>query len=135
MKVDMISPGWASFKDLSVAEDIGGFIRAHDEVLSYDFDTFMGGHLTRLGNRQDVEIAKEYIGSLQANAGKALGAVDFMTIGQQTGFENLYLLFDTFFDTVAQQCADATIAQWGDKLGGVDIFAFDNCWTMALYIL
>lgn len=134
MKVDMISPGWASFKDLSVAEDIGGFIRAHDEVLSYDFDTFMGGHLTRLGNRQDVEIAKEYIGSLQANAGKALGAVDFMTIGQQTGFENLYLLFDTFFDTVAQQCADETIAQWGDKLGGVNIWAFDHCWTLALYL-
>ena len=72
---------------------------------------------------------------LQANAGKALGVVDFMATAQETGFGNPYLLFDNYLDAVAQHCADSTIAQWGDKLGGMDIFAFDNRWTMALYIL
>ena len=79
-----------------MAEDIGGWIRAHDEVLSFDFDTYIGGHLTRLGNRQDVEVAKEYIGSLQANAGNALQTVDFMAIAQETGFGNPYVIFNAF---------------------------------------
>ncbi len=59
------------------------------------------GHLTRLGNRRDVEVAKEFIASLQTNAGKALGVVDLMAIAQETGFGNPYSLFDNYLDAVA----------------------------------
>ncbi len=31
-----------------------------DEILAYRFDTFVGGHLTDIGTRQDVEITKEF---------------------------------------------------------------------------
>ena len=70
MKVDIISPGWAPFKSLGIAEDVPGYIQSHDEMLSYDFDTFIGGHRTRLGTREDVEIAKEYILDIQTNAAR-----------------------------------------------------------------
>ena len=31
-----------------------------DEILAYQFDTFVGGHLTDTGTRKDVEITKEF---------------------------------------------------------------------------
>ena len=131
MLIDVIFPGWVPFADLALAKDIPGFFAAHDQVLEYDFDTFIGGHLTRLGTRQDVETQKEYITDVKANAAEALQTVDFMGIAQQTGFENQWLLFGTYLDTVARTCADATEPEWIDRLGGADVFTVDHCWVTA----
>ena len=44
------------FLYLAIAKDTAGFIKAHDIALNnYDFDTLVGGYLTRLGTRDDVE--------------------------------------------------------------------------------
>lgn len=127
MLVDVIFPGWSPFLDLAVTEDVPAFMQAHDDVLSYDFDTFIGGHLTRLGTREDVEIQKEYILDIQANAAEALQTVDFFAIAEEVGFENQWLLFDTYLAAVNQECADSTIPAWTDRLGGVDIFTTSHC--------
>ncbi len=86
MVVDIVFPGWVPFQDLALAEDVPGYVAAHDEILTYDFETFVGGHLTRLGTREDVE--------------------------------------------VQQACTDATLAEWGGRLGGAEIYTFGRCWTM-----
>ena len=50
MLVDVIFPGWVPFPYLAEVTYIVGVINAHDIVLNnYDFDTFVGGHLTRTG--------------------------------------------------------------------------------------
>ncbi len=49
MAVDLIFPGWTPFKDLAMAQDVPAFLAAPDEILEYDFDVLVGGHLTRLG--------------------------------------------------------------------------------------
>ena len=131
MLVDVVFPGWAPFPDLGVVEDVPGYVAAHDAALAYDFETFVGGHLTRLGTREDVEIAQEYVLDVRENAGEALATVDFMAIAQEVGFENPWLLFDVYLDTVAQTCADTTIPVWADRLGGTDVVAFGHCWVMA----
>ncbi|MDP9368231.1 MAG: MBL fold metallo-hydrolase [Chloroflexota bacterium] len=130
MLVDIIFPGWVPFQDLALAEDVPGFVEAHDEALAYDFETFVGGHLTRLGTRQDIEVQREYVLDIRANAAEALQTVDFMAIAQQTGFENQWLLFDTYLDAVAQACTDATLAEWDGRLGGAEVYTFGHCWTM-----
>jgi glyoxylase-like metal-dependent hydrolase (beta-lactamase superfamily II) len=130
MLVDVIFPGWVPFKSLALAEDVPGFIQAHDEVLSFDFDTFVGGHLNRLGTRQDVEVQKEYILDVQANSVQALQTVDFFAIAQETGFENPWVLFDTYLDAVAQEATDLTVPKWVERLGGADIFTYDHCFAM-----
>ena len=28
-------------------------------------------------------------------------------------------------------CTDSTVAKWGTRLGGVDIFTWGHCWKMA----
>jgi glyoxylase-like metal-dependent hydrolase (beta-lactamase superfamily II) len=130
MLVDVIFPGWVPFKHLALAEDVPGFIDAHSQALDFDFETFLGGHLTRPGTREDIETQRDYVLDVQANALEALQAVDFMAIGQEVGFANQWLLFDTYLDEVAQVCADETLAEWGDRLGGAEAFTFSHCWTM-----
>src|ERR1700730_4296435 len=60
MLVDVIYPGWMPYKNLGIVEDVPGYIQAHYEALSYDFDAFVGGHVNHLGNRADVETSLEF---------------------------------------------------------------------------
>lgn len=131
MLVDVVFPGWVPFKDLAMAEDVPAFIAAHDKILEYDFDTFIGGHLTRLGTLEDIRIQQEYFQDIQTNAEIANQQVDFMAIGQKVGFENIWLVFQIYADKITQQCTDATVPNWIDKLGGADLFTYDHCWKIS----
>ena len=131
MVVDVIFPGWTPFKDLAMAQDVPAFLDAHDKILEYDFDTYVGGHLTRLGTTEDVKIQQEYFQDIEENAAIANQQVSFMEIGQEVGFENPWLVFQIYADTISQQCTDATVPDWIDRLGGVDLFTYDHCWKIS----
>jgi len=131
MVVDVIFPGWTPFKDLAMAQDVPAFLAAHDKILEYDFDTYVGGHLTRLGTTEDVKIQQEYFQDIEENAAIANQQVSFMEIGQEVGFENPWLVFQIYADTITQQCTDATVPDWIDRLGGVDLFTYDHCWKIS----
>ena len=53
-----------------------------------------------------------------------------MTIAQQTGFENSWLLFDTYLDAVAQECTDLTLTKWKERLAGADVFTSSHCFKL-----
>jgi len=130
MKIDIIFPGWTPFKGLAIAEDVPGYFKAHDVILSYDFDNLVSGHWGRLATREDVTVQKEYMRDIEANAAKALQTVDFYAIAEKTGYENFALLFDTYLDAVTQKCADLTEPDWVARLGGADIWTFDHCYEV-----
>ena len=60
MLVDVIFPGWVPFDYLAVSTNIPGWMTAYDQALIYPFDTFVGGHLNRLGTRRDAVMGREY---------------------------------------------------------------------------
>lgn len=128
--IDIIWPGWVPFTQLGYAEDVPGFIQAHDDILAYDFDVLIAGHLSRPGTRQDVETQKAYIADLQANALAALQSVDFFAAANRVGYENTWLLTETYFDDLVQSCTAQTEAQWVGKLAGADVWSDDNCLAM-----
>ncbi len=130
MVVDIVFPGWVPFAYLAIAEDVPGFIAAHDTILTYDFSTFVGGHLTRLGTREDVELSQAFVLDVRENAAAALATVDFNAIAATVGYDNPWAVFSVYLDTVAQTCADATVPVWQDQLGGADAFTFGHCWAM-----
>jgi glyoxylase-like metal-dependent hydrolase (beta-lactamase superfamily II) len=130
MLVDVIFPGWTPFADLAQAEDVPAFIQAHDEALSYDFEHFIGGHLTRLGTRADVEMQKEYVLDMRTNAAIALRTVNAGEIVQQVGADNPWLFIYTYLHAMAKECSDLTLAKWGGRLGGVDVFTEGHCFRM-----
>ncbi len=130
MLVDVIFPGWIPFMKLALAKDVPGFLAAHQQVLGYPFETFIGGHLGRLGTRQDVRVQIEYFNDVRANAKKALQTVDFMGVAKETGFENVWLLLDRYFAATAKACADLTVPKWRDRLGGADVWTQSHCLVM-----
>jgi glyoxylase-like metal-dependent hydrolase (beta-lactamase superfamily II) len=133
MLVDIIFPGWVPFPDLALAEDVFGFIKAHDIALNYDFDTFIGGHLTRTGTREDVQVQREFITDLVSASIRANQNVTFSEVLEKVGgpTNNLWAIFKTYLDTVAEQCTNEMLPKWQQRLGGAQEFMFSHCWTMA----
>ncbi|GAA2215830.1 MBL fold metallo-hydrolase [Nonomuraea monospora] len=131
MLVDVIFPGWVPFSNLAVSANIPGYVEAHDQVLAYDFDKFVGGHVTRPGSRQDVVTQQEYMADLQATTEHALSAVDLPKIMAGTDPANVWMTFRTYLDAVAAMAADELVPRWIDRLGGADIFTLPNAWAMA----
>jgi glyoxylase-like metal-dependent hydrolase (beta-lactamase superfamily II) len=129
--IDVVFPGWAPFKNLAMSQDIPGWLAAHDQALGYPFRTLVSGHLGRLGAREDVETQQAYLADLYAACEEALVAVDFGAIFARVGPENAWALFDAYLDEVSAVAAEATLATWRDRLGGADVFTYDNAFMMA----
>jgi glyoxylase-like metal-dependent hydrolase (beta-lactamase superfamily II) len=103
MLVDIIFPGWVPFPYLAIAKDTAGFIKAHDIALkNYDFDTYVGGHLTRLGTF--VIVQKEFVSDLEKAAGKANQEVLFSKVASQVSrFDN---------PAVNENCVNTMMPKW-----------------------
>jgi len=60
MVIDSVTSGYAPFQGFDLSTNFHEYLKVFDEILAYKFDTFVGGHLTDIGTRQDVEITKEF---------------------------------------------------------------------------
>ena len=156
MVVDIVYPGWVPFRRLALSNDIAGWISGHDAVMSFDFDTLVGGHLTRLGDRDDAVLAKEYVEDIQTSieavmldfvklfeASAAINAIhdpgaEFFPPGVfgSVAFSTVakWALFSAFYDASTQACATALEKYQSDigldpskHLGGAETFNFSNC--------
>lgn len=68
---------------------------------------------------------------LYAASEEALVAVDFGAIFQRLGPENAWALFDAYLDEVSAVATAAALETWRGRLGGADIFTYDNAFMMA----
>ncbi|PON30076.1 hypothetical protein TGAM01_v201443 [Trichoderma gamsii] len=143
MLVDVVFPGWAPFAYLGEAEDVPGFIQAHDQILEYDFDHFVGGHLTRSGVRADVEAQREYIHDLKnncnnalalskqpANATNPISQQHLVNAALQANPGNPWAGFKLYLDSVASYCNNATNEKWLGRLSAVDVYGMENSYAM-----
>jgi glyoxylase-like metal-dependent hydrolase (beta-lactamase superfamily II) len=141
MVVDIVFPGWVPFKDLAVAESIGGFVEAHNLILNYDFDHYVGGHRSTTeapaGTRAHVETQQAYLADVFEAGARANAAMDFGSAfgaaAARGGQANLYAITSILLDSIAQQCADEVEEKWRGRLGGVDIFTFGHCMRVTLH--
>jgi glyoxylase-like metal-dependent hydrolase (beta-lactamase superfamily II) len=133
MLVDVIFPGWVPFPYLAVSKDIAGFIKAHDIVLNnYEFDTFVGGHLTRFGTINDVIVQKDFISNLEKAAGKSNNEILFSETAKEVGgFNNPWLIFSKYIDAVDEKCVQDMLPKWENKLGGAREVMSTHCYAMS----
>src|SRR5476651_1637029 len=61
MLVDIVNPGWAPVCQSNLTDDVPGFIEAPDTALTYPWKHFIGGHMGRLGSRDDVATHRQYM--------------------------------------------------------------------------
>ena len=48
------------FMDFDLSTNMHAYLKVFDQLLAYDFDVLVPGHLTYLADRQDVQMNKDY---------------------------------------------------------------------------
>jgi glyoxylase-like metal-dependent hydrolase (beta-lactamase superfamily II) len=131
MLVDVVYPGWMAYKNLGIAEDVPGYIQAHHDALSYDFDTLVAGHVNRLGTRQDVEVSLEFVNELKATVSNELQRLDFPAyLRAASSTKHRWDRHNDYEQTVVEHCYSQLLPKWNQKLAGTETYLKDNCWAM-----
>jgi glyoxylase-like metal-dependent hydrolase (beta-lactamase superfamily II) len=130
MLVDVVFPGWVPFACLAVSQDIPAWLAAPAKALGYPFETFVGGHLNRLGNRADVEVHQEFTAELKAECERAIDTFDLGSVFAESDPANPWAIFRSYFDGVCAEVVGALAPRWRERLGGVDVFTDLNAFTM-----
>jgi glyoxylase-like metal-dependent hydrolase (beta-lactamase superfamily II) len=130
MLVDVVFPGWVPFAYLAESQNIPGWLEAPAQALGYPFHTFIGGHLTRLGVRDDVVIQQEYVADLKAQAANAIDTFNVADVYKSVDPTNPWAIFRGYLDGVAAQAANAVVPRWIDRLGGADVYTLANAYEL-----
>jgi len=137
MAIDTLPPGFAQFQDFDLTADFHEYLGMFDRLLAYDFDVLIGGHLGFPGNRNDVQVAKDYTTDVYKTVKRIHDSTDQMKIISQAaakyGWDNKMALFRTVLDGVVDQCAKEIESRWSDRLASVDVYAASHCHTALIY--
>ncbi|MGA7922337.1 MAG: MBL fold metallo-hydrolase [Candidatus Acidiferrales bacterium] len=138
MAVDCVTPGYAPFQGFDITSNFGEYMKVFDKLLAYDFDTFVGGHLTDIGNRQDVEITKEFTMDVYHTVNRVHNNLNQQAVAAEAtkvvGTDNEFLLFKVILDTVANQADKELQPRWMSRLAGVDVWMDSHVRTAILYV-
>jgi glyoxylase-like metal-dependent hydrolase (beta-lactamase superfamily II) len=130
MLIDIVNVRWAPFGVVNLSENIPGFIEAAAKALAYPWKHFIGGHLGRLGTREDVSLHQQYMADIVDNIKKAITTVDPTPYFQKYG-ENVWAVYKEYLDAVTNAAAAPVIEKYTGVLGAADVFtASTTFWTM-----
>jgi glyoxylase-like metal-dependent hydrolase (beta-lactamase superfamily II) len=131
MLVDIVNAGWVPIYNLNLSEDVPGYLQAPATALSYPWTHFIGGHLGRLGTRDDISLHQQYIADIQAGAREALGTVDPTPYFQRYG-ENVWAGVQGYLDAVTDAAAAPVIAKYTGVLAAADVEVFTTTTTFMI---
>jgi glyoxylase-like metal-dependent hydrolase (beta-lactamase superfamily II) len=138
MAVDTMPPGSAPFMDFDLTADFHEYLKMFDELLAYDSDVLIGGHLSFPGARDDVQMTKAYTTDVYRTIKRIHDGTDQMKVVAQAaakyGWDNKMALFRTLLDPMIQECAKEIVSRWSDKLASVDVYAASHCHTALIYV-
>ena len=130
MVVDVVFPGWMPWRRLALAQDVPGFFEQVALIDELPFDTFVGGHVSRVGTHADVRMQLDFISDLRAAAATALKTTEFGANIDPKDKSNPWAIFDNYIDRVAAQCVNTLTPKWQPKLAAFDVYVWDQCFTM-----
>jgi glyoxylase-like metal-dependent hydrolase (beta-lactamase superfamily II) len=130
MLVDVVYPGYMPYKNLGIVEDVSGYIQVHRTILGYDFTTFIGGHVDRLGDRKDVETSLEFATQLFNVAARILTKTPFPAYLASHPGPDKWDLHNEYERALVDQCAAELGPMWEGRLKDSGTYLNDNCWAM-----
>lgn len=135
--IDTLAAGHVPFMDFDLSTNMHAYLGVFDELLAYDFDTLVAGHLTYLADRSDVEMSKAYTMDVYTTVKRIHDGTDQMAVMSQAAarysWDNKFALFRTLLDGVVDQCASEVQGRWIEKLAGVDVFTASHCRAALIY--
>ena len=130
MVVDIVFPGWMPWRRFALAQDIPGYFAQVEEIRKMDWDIFVGGHVARTGTHADVDIQAEFNNDVKQAATTALATNKPGEGLNPLDKNNPWAFFDHYIDRVAAQCVNTLTPKWSTKLGGFDVYVWDQCYSM-----
>ena len=121
MLVDIVNPGWAPICQSNLTEDVPGYIEAPGTALTYPWKHFIGGHMGRLGTRDDVALT----GSTWPTSPTARGRRWTPSIPLRTSsstVENTWAAVRGYLDAVNGRRRGAVIEKYTGVLAAADVF-------------
>ena len=139
LAIDTIAPGYVPFSGFDLSSNLHEYQKIFDDILAYDFEVFVGGHLGNLGTRRDVELTAACTKDVYETVKRIHDGADMMAIMGVTakeagGFDNKYPLFKTFLDKVVADATKEIEARWIDKLAGTDVFTDSHVRKALIYV-
>jgi hypothetical protein len=139
MAIDCVTPGYAPFSGFDITQNFSEYMKVFDELLPYDFNTFVGGHLTGgAGTKKDVEITKEFTMDVFETVKRIHNGMDqkayVAQVANKVGPENEFLLFRAVLDKVMRDSVQELESRWMSRLAGVDIWMDDHVRTALIYV-
>ncbi len=137
MAIDTITPGEVPFMNFGATTDLHGYIESYDTFLEYDFTHFLSGHVSVLGNRDDVLLNRAYVHDVHDTVMDLMpGFLDRMGQAMElVNFEHGNLSYRMAIEGVRDDCTAQIISRWQDKLSVVDVWADSHCETVVLYAI
>ncbi len=120
MLVDVVNPGWAPVCQSNLSEDVPGSIEAPGTALTYRWKHFIGGHMGRLGTREDVATHRQYMADIVNSSRNALDTIDptpyYVKHGQTT-----WAAARSYLDAVTAAAAMPVIEKYTGVLAAADV--------------
>ena len=130
MLIDIVNPGWAPISMCNLSEDIPGYVSAPAIALEYPWKHFIGGHVGRLGTRDDVTLHQQYMADMDASIRKALVSVDPTPFFQKYG-DNPWAAVSALFDAWTDAGAAPIIEKYTGVIAAADVYTRSTVfWVM-----
>jgi glyoxylase-like metal-dependent hydrolase (beta-lactamase superfamily II) len=130
MFVDMVSPGWMPWRRFSVAQDLPAYISQIGAINEMDWDTLVGGHVSRTGTHADVSLQLAFMKDVRRAVASALETTQPGVGLNPRDLGNPWAYYQHYLDDVAGQCARSLAPVWAKQLGGFDVYVLDQCFAM-----
>jgi glyoxylase-like metal-dependent hydrolase (beta-lactamase superfamily II) len=130
MVVDVVFPGWMPWRRFALAQDIPGYFQQVADIDEVPFETFVGGHVSRVGTHEDVRTQLEFMNDLKTAASIALQTTQLGAELDTRDSTNPWAVFDSYIDRVAAACVNVVSPKWQARLAGFDVYIWDQCYAM-----
>ena len=120
MLVDVVNSGWVPIFNLNLSVDVPGYIDAPKIALSYGWSHYIGGHLGRLGTRDDLHLHEQYVADIVASSQAALGSVDPTPFFAKYG-RNAWAGVRGYLDAVTAAATAPVVEKYTGVLGSADV--------------
>ncbi len=138
MAVDCVTPGYAPFQGFDITTNFHEYLKVFDQLLAYNFDTFVGGHLTSIGTKEDVEMTKEFTMDVYNTVKRVHNNMDQAAVtgeaAKTIGTDNEFLLFKVLLDKATNDSVKELQPRWINRLAGVDVWLPSHVRTALIYV-
>ena len=129
MLVDIFLPRWVPFDSFNLNQDVPGSIAAPDTAMAYPWTHFIGGHMGRLGTRDDMVLYQQYVNDIIDGVKNALATVDPTPDFAKYG-NNVWAASQQYLAAVVAHASGPVIKKYLGVLAAADVYTASSAFAI-----